>query len=60
MKPAVYIGAVGLVAAAGVAGYVWKSQQPQARLEAHWAMVDRYCVDCHNGVDYTARDIQGG
>jgi hypothetical protein len=55
MRPAVYIGAVGLVAA-GTAGYFWMSQQqePQARLEEHWTMLDRYCVDCHNNGEFTA------
>jgi len=53
MRPAVYIGAVGLVAAAGVAGYMWHSSQPHAKLESSWAMIDRYCVDCHNDVEYT-------
>jgi hypothetical protein len=53
MKSAVYIGAAGLVAAAGIAGYLWHSQQPEARLDTHWSMVDRYCVDCHNDVEYT-------
>ena len=53
MRPIVYIGAIGLVAAAGVAGYVYKSQQPHARLESQWAMIDRYCVDCHNDAEYT-------
>ncbi|MBN1238643.1 MAG: DUF1592 domain-containing protein, partial [Gammaproteobacteria bacterium] len=53
MRPVVYIGAAGLVAA-GVAGYLWTSSQPQAKLAANWEMIDRYCVDCHNDGEFTA------
>ena len=53
MRPVVYIGAAALLAA-GVAGYLWMAERPEAQLEEHWAMLDRYCVDCHNDGEFTA------
>jgi len=53
MRRLAYAGAVGLAAAAGIAGYLLKSQEPHARLESQWALLDRYCIDCHNDAEYT-------
>lgn len=42
------------VVAGGVAAYLWMNRGPEAVLADQWAMLDRYCVDCHNDVDFTA------
>ena len=52
MKTWVYIAGVGVVAA-GAAAYVWTSRSPQAQLEQQWAMVGKYCVECHNDAELT-------
>lgn len=46
--------AVGL-AVLGAGGAVWLLTQgsPEARLEDQWAMVDSFCVECHNDIDLT-------
>lgn len=52
MKRAVAaVALTAVVLAAGV--YFLGSRGPEAVLEEHWAMVDRYCVDCHNDAEYT-------
>ena len=33
---------------------MWFSRMPEAVLESHWGMLDRYCVDCHNDAEFTA------
>ncbi len=46
----------GLTAAAvaiGAAGW-WLWPSPEQEAHAQWAVLDRYCVDCHNELDYTA------
>jgi hypothetical protein len=48
----IYIG--GGVAAAGVGVFLLYEPSPEAVLEDHWAMVDRYCVECHNDAERTA------
>jgi hypothetical protein len=50
----VYIAGVGVVAAAGVAAYLGLRPSPQAQLDDQWAMLGRYCADCHNDADLTA------
>jgi hypothetical protein len=52
VRASVYFAGVGIVAAA-VAAYFWTTRTPQAQLEEQWAMLDRYCVDCHNDAEYT-------
>jgi hypothetical protein len=37
-----------------VAAYLWTSRTPEAALEGQWAMLGRYCVDCHNDAELTA------
>jgi hypothetical protein len=48
----IYIG--GAVVAAGAAAFFLYEPSPEAVLEKHWAMVDRYCVECHNDAERTA------
>jgi len=48
----IYIG--GGVALAGAAAYFFLKPSPEAMLEEQWAMLDRYCVDCHNDAERTA------
>jgi uncharacterized protein DUF1592/uncharacterized protein DUF1588/uncharacterized protein DUF1587/uncharacterized protein DUF1585/uncharacterized protein DUF1595 len=48
----IYIG--GGVVVAGAAAYFLLKPSPQAQLEEQWAMLDKYCVDCHNDAEYTA------
>lgn len=42
-------GLVGLVVVAG--GWVWLRVGHGPDPDAQWALIDRYCVDCHNAVD---------
>jgi len=52
MRKSIYIGAGGLAAAALVAGVVLHAQRsPDAVLHERWAMLDRYCVGCHNDAE---------
>jgi hypothetical protein len=48
----IYIG--GGVIAAGAAAFLLVKPSPEAQLEEQWAMIDRYCVDCHNDAELTA------
>ncbi len=52
MRNLIYI--VGGVAVAGTAAYFFMKPAPEAVLQEQWAMIDRYCVDCHNDAEYTA------
>jgi Protein of unknown function (DUF1592)/Protein of unknown function (DUF1588)/Protein of unknown function (DUF1587)/Protein of unknown function (DUF1585)/Protein of unknown function (DUF1595) len=49
-----YVAGVGVVAAAGVAAYLGTRPSPQAQLDDQWAMLGRYCEDCHNDAELTA------
>jgi hypothetical protein len=48
----IYIG--GGVAIAGAAAFFLAKPSPEAQLQEQWAMIDRYCVDCHNDAELTA------
>jgi len=48
----IYIG--GGVVVAGAAAYFLMKPSPEAQLQDQWAMLDRYCVDCHNDAEFTA------
>jgi hypothetical protein len=49
-KPLVF--AVGGVLVVAAAGFLWRSvPKPAADSPGHWQSIERYCVDCHNGVD---------
>jgi hypothetical protein len=43
----------GVAVAAGAAFFLAKPS-PEAALQDRWAMLDRYCVECHNNAEYTA------
>jgi mono/diheme cytochrome c family protein len=47
--------ALGAAAAIAVLAAAWLVR-PSAEHDAHaqWALLERYCVDCHNALDYTA------
>lgn len=55
MSRAVYIaGGCAVVAiAAGVAVYLKSAAAPDAVLGQNWAMLDKYCVNCHNDAERT-------
>jgi hypothetical protein len=54
MRRSVYLGAGGVVAAAGaVALVIYTQRSPDAVLHERWTMIDRYCVDCHNDAELT-------
>jgi hypothetical protein len=54
MKRSIYLGAGGAAAAAtAVALVVYTQRSPDAVLHERWAMIDRYCVDCHNDAELT-------
>jgi hypothetical protein len=44
----------GGVAVAGAAAYFLVKPSPEAVLHEQWAMLDRYCVECHNDAEFTA------
>jgi hypothetical protein len=44
----------GGVAVAGAAAYFFVKPSPEAVLHEQWAMLDRYCVECHNDAEFTA------
>jgi hypothetical protein len=48
----IYIG--GGVVVAGAAAYFLMKPSPEAQLQDQWAMLERYCVDCHNDAEFTA------
>jgi hypothetical protein len=52
VRTSVYVVAVGVIGA-GAAAYYWASRRPEAVLEEHWALLDRYCVECHNDAEFT-------
>ncbi len=52
MQKWIYIG--GGVAVVGAAAFFMMKPSPEAQLQEQWAMVDRYCVDCHNDAELTA------
>jgi hypothetical protein len=49
-----WIFVAGGVAVAGGAAYLLLNRSPEAALQDRWAMLDRYCVECHNNAEYTA------
>ncbi len=40
--------AVVVVAAAAAGGYFWAHRTVELKPQEQWAMLDRYCVSCHN------------
>jgi hypothetical protein len=48
----VYV-AVG-VAVVGAGAYFLIKPSPEAALQEQWAMLDKYCVECHNDAEFTA------
>jgi hypothetical protein len=54
MRRPIYLGAGG-IAAVMVAGalVIHTQRSPDAVLHERWAMIDRYCVDCHNDAELT-------
>jgi len=54
-KPAL-VGGLATVIAAGAVLVVLsqRGESPDARLADQWAMVNSYCVDCHNDIDFAS------
>ncbi|HLF11825.1 MAG TPA: DUF1587 domain-containing protein, partial [Gammaproteobacteria bacterium] len=50
MRYAAPVAAVAIVVAAAAGGYLWLHRSPSA--ETQWAMLDRYCVGCHNDSEF--------
>ena len=50
MRYAAPVAAVAIVVAAAGGGYLWLHRSPSA--ETQWAMLDRYCVGCHNDSEF--------
>ena len=46
--------AVGAVAALAAGAYFLLARSPERNAHEQWAMLDRYCVDCHNDEEWTA------
>ncbi len=49
-----WIFIAGGVAVAGTAAVLLLKPSPEQQLQSQWAMVDRYCVECHNDAELTA------
>jgi len=45
--------AAAVLVGGGAAYYFSMGRSPEVQLERQWAMIDRYCVDCHNDAEYT-------
>ena len=43
----------GVVVAGAAAWFLLADRSPDAALSGQWAMIDSYCVDCHNDIDFT-------
>ena len=52
MKPQVLVIG-GIAAAVAAGGYFLRDTSPDDRLAERWAMIDSYCVECHNDIDLT-------
>jgi hypothetical protein len=48
-----YVAGVGVAAVAGVAAYWTLRPTPQEQLDQQWAMLGKYCTDCHNDAELT-------
>mgnify|MGYP003352616636 CR=1 FL=1 len=55
MSRAVFIagGSAAIAIAAGVAVYLKSASAPDTVLSQNWAMLDKYCVNCHNDAERT-------
>jgi hypothetical protein len=54
MRRRTYIAAgVAVAAVAGIAVFTSVERSPEAALAEQWALLERYCVDCHNDAEYT-------
>ncbi len=55
MRKSIYIagGCVAAALAVGVGAYLRLASAPEAVLEDRWAMLDEYCVGCHNDAELT-------
>jgi hypothetical protein len=49
-----WIYVAGGVAVVGAGAYLLLKPSPEAVLQEQWAMLDRYCVECHNDAELTA------
>lgn len=52
-SPAVIGAGIG-IAVAALAGGVWLTGSLDSQGEPQWALIEQYCVDCHNRIDQTA------
>ena len=50
MRPVTLVGTAAVAALAALTAGVWYSHLPPSAAE-HWALVDRYCVTCHNDLE---------
>jgi hypothetical protein len=48
----VYVAAALLCFVVAGIGYVWVARSPIASLDEEYALLDRYCVDCHNQAEF--------
>jgi hypothetical protein len=55
MKRSTYVagGCAAAAIAVGVGAYVLSKPAPEAVLQERWAMLDKYCVGCHNDAELT-------
>ena len=53
MRSWIYIASGVGVAAVGAGAYLLMKPAPEALLQDRWAMLDRYCVECHNDAELT-------
>ena len=53
MRAWAYIAGVGVAAVAGGAAYWSMRPTPQEQLDQQWAMLGKYCTECHNDAELT-------
>jgi hypothetical protein len=49
-----FVAGAAAVAVAGAGGYFLLKPSPEEALQDRWAMLDEYCVECHNDAEFTA------
>jgi len=54
MKRSIYLGVGCAAVVAAIVAYVWTQRSAEVVLKDQWAMLDRYCTDCHNDAELTA------
>jgi hypothetical protein len=52
-RPVAAVLGAGTLIVAALSVYLLRPGSPEDQLADQWAMIDSYCVDCHNKVEFT-------